>query len=101
MSDYTKEMVAAITAAAPLDAAKAQQIAETDDFVRASKTKRSVIAKAKSLGLEYIKAAPRAKAVQGPTKADRLQAIRTSLALPDRLGDFTKAELEVIWENIG
>ena len=101
MSDYTKEMVATITAAAPLDAAKAQQIAETDDFVRASKTKRSVIAKAKSLGLEYIKAAPRAKVAQGPTKADLLQAIRTALALPERLGDFTKAELEVIWENIG
>ena len=101
MSYYTKEMLATITAAAPLNAAKAQQIAETDDFVRASKTKRSVIAKAKSLGLEYIKAAPRAKVAQGPTKADRLQAIRTALALPERLGDFTKAELEVIWENIG
>jgi len=101
MSDYTKEMVATIMAAAPLDAAKAQQIAETDDFVRASKTKRSVIAKAKSLGLDYIKAAPRAKVPQGPTKAAYLLDIRAALALPPREGDLTKAELESVLENIG
>jgi len=101
MSDYTKEMVATLTAATPLTFEKAQEIASTDAFVRAGKSTRSVVAKAKSLGLDYTpKAKPAAKAV-GPTKADYLADIRSALALPDRAGDLTKAELVTVLENIG
>ena len=101
MSDYTKEMVAAIQTAEPLTFEKAQELASTDAFVRAGKTTRSVVAKAKSLGVDYIpKAKPATKEV-GPTKADYLADIRSALALPDRAGDLTKAELVTVLENIG
>jgi len=102
MSDYTPEMVAAITKAAPLTFEKAQEIAASDMFSRAGKGHRSVIAKAKSLGVEYIaKAKPAKKSVDnGPTKAATLSAIRAALALPEREGDLTKAELSAILSNI-
>ena len=91
MSDYTPEMVAAITKAAPLTFEKAQEIAASDMFSRAGKGYRSVIAKAK----------PAKKSVDnGPTKAATLSAIRAALALPDREGDLTKAELSAVLENI-
>ena len=103
MSDYTSEMVAAIQTASPLTFEKAQEIASTDAFVRAGKGHRSVIAKAKSLGIDYI---PKAKPVKasrdmGPTKAETLSAIRLALALPERDGDLTKSELSAVLSNIG
>lgn len=97
MSNYTPEMVARIRAAAPLNLAKAKELAS--DF--GSVSHRSVISKAQSLGVEYVKAAPAARASRGPTKADVLAEIRRALALPTREGDFTKAELSAILENIG
>ena len=99
MSNYTDKMVAAIRNAAPLNLAKAKQLAS--DF--GSVSHRSVISKAQSLGVEYVKAAPAAKAVgpKAPTKAAYLLAIRKGLALPAREGDLTKAELCVILESIG
>ena len=100
---YTPEMVAAIQTASPLTFEKAQEIASLDAFVRAGKGHRSVIAKAKSLGIDYIakpKAARKA-ADNGPTKAETLAAIRTALALPDREGDLTKAELVAVLQSIG
>ena len=97
MSNYTDNMVAAIRSAAPLTLAKAKELAS--DF--GSVSHRSVISKAQSLGVEYVKAAPAARASRGPTKADVLAEIRTALALPAREGDFTKAELSAILENIG
>ena len=97
MSNYTDSMVAAIRSAAPLTLAKAKALAS--DFGTVSH--RSVISKAKSLGVEYVKAAPAARVSRGPTKADVLAEIRTALALPSREGDFTKAELSAILENIG
>ena len=99
MSNYTDSMVAAIRNAAPLTLAKAKSLAS--DFGTVSH--RSVISKAKSLGVEYVKAAPAARSTgpKAPTKAEYLFAIRKGLALPAREGDLTKAELCVILESIG
>ena len=99
MSNYTPEMVARITAAAPLNLAKAKELAA--EF--GSATHRSVISKAKSLGVEYVKLSPvkRTAKADTPTKAAYLSAIRKALALPTREGDLTKAELESVLESIG
>ena len=80
MSNYTKAMEQRIREAAPLNLAKAKALAE--EF--ASVSHRSVISKAQSLGVEYVKAAPAARVSRGPTKADVLAEIRRALALPAR-----------------
>jgi len=97
MSNYTPEMVARITAAAPLNLAKAKDLAAEFGNV----TYRSVISKAQSIGVEYVKASP-VKRVKDdtPTKAEYLAAIRKALALTDRNGDLTKAELSAVLEHI-
>ncbi len=93
MSNYTETMIARLNAEAPLDLAKAQALSAEFGNV----THRSVISKAKSLGLEYVKAQPARKAKSDePTKADILRGIRLATALPDREGDLTKAELSTI-----
>ena len=98
MSNYTPEMVAAITAAAPLNLTKAKALADQFGNV----TYRSVISKAQSIGVEYIKLAPRKRAAKAdtPTKAEYLTAIRKALALSDREGDLTKAELSAVLESL-
>lgn len=97
MSNYTKAMEQRIRDAAPLNLAKAKALAE--EF--ASVSHRSVISKAQSLGVEYVKAAPAARQPRGITKAEYLSAIRESLALADREGDLTKAELSAVLQAIG
>ena len=97
MSNYTDAMVAKIRAAAPLNLAKAKALAS--DF--GSVSHRSVISKAQSLGVEYVKAAPAARQPRGITKAEYLSAIREGLALPAREGDLTKAELSAVLQAIG
>jgi len=97
MSNYTDKMVSAIRAAAPLNLAKAKQLAS--DF--GSVSHRSVISKAQSLGVEYVKAAPAARKMRGPTKAEYLEGIRASLGVPFRKGDLTRDELAAVLENIG
>ena len=99
MSNYTPAMVAAINAAAPLNLAKAKALAEQFGNV----TYRSVISKAQSIGVEYVKLSPvkRVKRDDTPTKAEYLAAIRKGLALPTREGDLTKAELSAVLESIG
>ena len=93
LSNYTETMIARLQASAPLDLAKAQALSAEFGNV----TYRSVISKAKSLGLDYVKAQPAKKAKSNePTKADYLRSIRTAVALPDREGDLTKAELSTI-----
>ena len=98
MSNYTPQMVAAITAAAPLNLSKAKALAEEFGSV----TYRSVISKAQSIGVEYVKLSPvkRSPKADTPTKAAYLAAIRKGLALPEREGDLTKAELESVLESI-
>ena len=88
-------MVAALEAAAPLNLEIAKDLAA--DF---GISHRSVISKAKSLGLEYVKASPKARAAKGITKAELTDAIRQAVALPDRSGDLTKAELDVVLSNL-
>jgi hypothetical protein len=99
MSAYTSNMVAELTKNAPLNLGKAKAFAEKYPAV----TYRSVIAKAKSLGLAYEKAAPVARKAKAdePTKAETLGAIRKALALPEREGDLTKAELVSVLESLG
>ena len=102
MSKYTNPMIDAIRSAAPLDLSKAHALANSDLFAKADVSYRSIIAKAKSLGVDYVKAAPAAKAPrdQEPTKAHYLAAIRKALALPERSGDLTKAELINVLANL-
>ena len=64
MSKYTPAMEARLMASAPLNLAKAQALASEFGSV----TYRSVIAKAKQLGVEYESKAPAAKKPQGITK---------------------------------
>ena len=98
MSNYTSQMVARITAEAPLNLTKAKALAEEFGNV----TYRSVISKAQSVGVEYVKLSPvkRAAKADTPTKADYLLAIRKGLALPEREGDLTKAELSAVLVSI-
>ena len=95
MSTYTESMIAAMRKAAPLNLAGAKDLASGFGV-----SHRSVISKAKSLGIEYVKAGPRARGSNGPTKAELTDAIRKAVALPDRSGDLTKAELSVVLSNI-
>ena len=98
MSNYTSSMIARINAEAPLNLAKAKALAEEFGNV----TYRSVISKAQSIGVEYVKASPvkRAAKADTPTKAEYLAAIRKGLALTDRSGDLTKAELSAVLQAI-
>ena len=90
---YSAAEAAAVLAAAPLTYEGAIALGE-----KLGKSHRSVIAKAKSLGVEYTpKAKPARKtADNGPTKAAVLAGIRSRLGLTTREGDLTKAELEAI-----
>lgn len=89
---YSEKMVATLRAAAPLDLAKAQALGAEFGV-----SYRSVISKAKQLGVEYIKQAPAAKKAKadGPTKAELLARIRGKIGT-DREGDLNKEELERI-----
>jgi len=95
MSNYTPAMVAKLQAAAPLNLETAKDLAA--DF---GVSHRSVISKAKHLGLEYVKASPKARVAKGITKAELTDAIRQAVALPDRAGDLTKPELDVVLSNL-
>lgn len=63
--NYSPDAIAAIKAAAPLNLEKAKAVAAD-----IGKTYRSVIAKAKSLGLEYISKPAPAKKAKAETKAE-------------------------------
>ena len=96
MSNYTDSMVAKIKAAAPLNLEIAKQLA-SDLGVPT----RSVISKAKHLGVEYVKAqrAPASRDA-GPTKVAMLVSIRQLMDLPEREGDLTKAEIAAILDRL-
>ena len=92
MSNYTTKMIEQIKAAAPLNIEKARELAAEFGL-----SHRSVISKAKHLGVEYISAVRKAASKPaGPTKAQTLAALRANLSLPERAGDLTKAELEAV-----
>tara|TARA_R100001129_G_scaffold77850_1_gene53045 strand:+ start:435 stop:812 length:378 start_codon:yes stop_codon:yes gene_type:complete len=97
MSNYTDAMIARIKASAPLNIEKARELAAEFGL-----SHRSVISKAKHLDVEYTPAVRKAASKDtGPTKAETLAAIRLALALPEREGDLTKAELVRVAEHIG
>jgi hypothetical protein len=98
MSQYTEKMIARLNASAPLNLEKAHKLAEEFGSV----SYRSIIAKAKSLGLEYISKAPAAKRPAGPTKKDLVAEIERSLGLPESERDnLTRDALLLVIENLG
>ena len=76
--NYTPEMVDTLRASAPLDFDKAQALAKTLD-----RNVRSVIAKAKREGIEYISKPAPAKKKAAPSKADMVAAICDALDMTD------------------
>jgi len=75
MSNYTQNMVAKLTAAAPISFTDAEKFASEFNL-----SKQSIIAKTKSLGLEYIPQVRVAKRVKGLTKADLVTSIEGKLS---------------------
>ena len=94
MSTYTDGMIQTLRDNAPLNLSKAKDLAGDLGV-----TYRSIISKAKQLGIEYqnVTAAKKAK---GDTKSDILNAIRTRLELPEKDGDLSKAELMLVLETL-
>lgn len=85
--NYTPEMEATIREAAPLNMDKAKEIA-----AEIGKSYRSVIAKAKSLGVEYESKPKPQKRVGGMTKPQMVAAIAASLDVDaDKLDGLEKA----------
>ena len=75
MSNYTPAMIAKLQAAAPLNLAIAKDLAA--DF---GLSHRSVISKAKHLGLDYVAAPKAAKAIRS-SKADTVNAIAKAISV--------------------
>ena len=71
---YTKTEIQKLVAASPLTFDKAQEIA-----LELGKSQRSIIAKAKSLGLDYIPKPKAAKRPAGETKADLVNRIAVAV----------------------
>ena len=86
--NYTPEMVAILKANAPLDFEKAEKLA-----VQLGKNVRSIIAKAKREGVDYIsKPAPAKKKPAGVTKTELLGMIAQSFEVnADELVGLEKA----------
>lgn len=76
--NYTEEMVATLTAAAPLNLEKAKALEET-----LGRSWRSIVAKAKSLGLEYEAAEKPAKKEAKETKAEIVAEIETACGIEE------------------
>ena len=85
--NYSPEMVAAIKAAQPLNAAKAADLAETF-----GKSPRSVIAKVLSLGLPYTSARPSRKDGSAVLrKAEIVRQITEAVSCDSPLSGLVKA----------
>ena len=83
---YSKEMAAVIRKAEPLTFDKAQEIASMDAFVAAGKSQKSVIAKAKSMGVAYI---PKPKAAKRPTQETKSDLVdRIAVAVGGDSSEF-------------
>jgi len=91
MSNYTPAMIAQLQAAAPLNLNKAKDLAA--DF---GLSHRSVISKAKHLGLDYIVAPKAAKKIRS-SKADTVDAIAKALACdPNDLDGLALAKVAAL-----
>jgi len=96
MSNYNSAMEARITASAPVTLEVAKSLSSEFGTV----SHRSVVAKATRMGV-YQPAKAGKSSKDGITKAEYLSAVRKALALPDRSGDLTKAELSALLVAIG
>lgn len=95
--NYTAEQEQILTDSAPVSFEDCQQFAV--DF---GKTPRSVIAKVKQLGLEYIpKAKPSKKVSKGDTKAELVRKIEAELDSADYLGGLEKATASALVNLLG
>jgi hypothetical protein len=83
--NYTPEMIAVLTAAAPINHEKAQALA-----VQLDRGVRSIIAKCKREGIEYISKPAPAKKKAAPSKADLVAAICAATGA-DNLNGLEKA----------
>ena len=83
--NYTPEMVAILKANAPIDYAKAQELA-----TQLERGARSIIAKCKREGIEYISKPAPAKKKVAPTKTDMVAAIMAATGA-DNLDGLEKA----------
>ena len=76
--NYTAEMVAQLEQNAPLDFAKAQALGK-----EMNRSVKSIIAKAKREGIEYISKPAPARKKSAPTKADLVNAICKAVDLDE------------------
>ena len=83
--NYTPEMVAVLEAAQPIDYAKAQELG-----LQLDRGVRSIIAKCKREGIEYISKPAPAKKKAAPSKADMVAAICAAIDT-DSLDGLEKA----------
>ncbi len=95
--NYTPEMVATLEAAQPLDLAKAKALG-----AEMGKSYRSIIAKARREGLDYISKSAPAKKKFAPSKADIVGAICSALDLEscEGLEKATGSALNKLLQNI-
>ena len=95
--NYTPEMVATLKAAQPLDLAKAKALGAQLD-----RGYRSIIAKAKREGFEYISKPAPAKKKAAPSKADMVSAIAKAVdcATLEGLEKATGQSLAKLLEHI-
>ena len=100
-SVYTPDMVEVMTASQPLNAEVCSELAHT--FGKGI-SQRSVIAKAKSLGLDYVVKAKPARKKTAPTKMDIVRAIEKGLDADagslDGLVKATAQSLDALLSNI-
>lgn len=91
-ANYSAAMVARIEESAPLDLAKAKALG-----TELGRTYRSVIAKANSLGIEYIKKPSPVKAKSEPTKAELVSGVEAAMDVADdTLAGITKGTVTAI-----
>ena len=83
--NYTPEMVSEMAAQTPLNLEKAQALS-----IQLNRSVRSIIAKAKREGIDYVSVKPVAKRVKGQTKAQMVEAITEKLNA-DSLDGLEKA----------
>jgi hypothetical protein len=95
--NYTPEMVATLKAAQPIDYAKAQALA-----LQLDRGVRSIIAKSKREGFEYISKPAPAKKKAAPSKMDMVAAICSALDMDtcEGLEKSTGSALNKLLQNI-
>ena len=95
--NYTPEMVAILKAAAPLDFAKAEALSK-----QLNRNVRSIIAKAKREGVEYISKPAPAKKKDAASKPDMVNAICKGLGMDscEGLDKATGSALSTLLANI-